>query len=92
MAQLSHDPRDRYQHGKLTPVVMKSAHSQPYQAQDVSPGEAAAAATQALELDLPLLDEDERIPPFSLVVDTRGAGRDCNHATLEGWRQLSVEE
>ncbi len=76
-------PRDGDQQGGLTARVVECAKRQPDQPQDVTAPEAPAAAAQALELDLPALEDDERVTPLGLVVGPLAAGRDGNHPDLE---------
>src|SRR5262245_42335510 len=45
------------------------------------------APTQGLNLDLSVLDHDDRAPPFGVVVDPDMVRRKDDHPTFERWRE-----
>jgi hypothetical protein len=60
--------------------------------QDVAGPEGLAAPSDALELDLAVLHDDDRVAPLGLVVDPRPARLHDDDAPVEAWRKTPSEE
>jgi hypothetical protein len=65
---------------------------QAVQAEDGAAPESPTSAARALELDFPVLDDDERVAPLGLVVGAGATGRKRDHPELERGRETSAEK
>ena len=85
-------PPDRAQEHRILIAVVEGDDRKPDQAQDIPPRESPAPATEGFDLDSPLFDHHQRVPPLSFDIPEHAPGGNGYDPTLEAGRQGPAQE
>lgn len=85
-------PPDRAQEHRILIAVVEGDDRKPDQAQDIPPRESPAPATEGFDLDSPLFDHHQRVPPLSFDIPEHAPGGNGYAPALEGGGQGPVQQ